>query len=132
LVFLVEPTDRVVGQPFSPALQVQVQDAGGNPVLTATNQITLTSSVTGSLSGTSTATPLLGTATFSNLAVSKAGPAYTLTAMSSGLVSATSVAFDVAQANTTTDILSRNPTTSVPGQNVTVSYDVDIVARRGH
>ena len=128
LVFIVGPTARVIGEPFSPALEVQVQDAGGNTVLLATNPITLTSSVTGTLSGTAVATPVLGTATFSNLAITKAGTDYTLTAFSSGVTSKTSDAFDVAQASTTIAITTRNPATSVPGQSVQVAYDVNIVS----
>ena len=128
LVFLTGPTDRVVGEKFAPALQVQVQDAGGNPVLFA-GAITLTSSVTGSLSGTATASPFLGTATFSNLAINKAGTDYTLTALSSGVSSATSSPFDVAQASTTTTIASKTPSgVSVVGQPVTFNYDVNVVA----
>ncbi|MBA3495820.1 MAG: Ig-like domain repeat protein, partial [Gemmatimonadales bacterium] len=128
LVFIVEPTDRTVGQQFSPSIQVQVQDVGGNPVLTASNSITLTSSVSGTLSGNAVATPILGTATFSNLAINKAGNDYTLTAFSSGVTSRTSVDFDVAQAGTTVAITGDNPDPSVPGQNVTVAYDVNISA----
>ncbi|MGH3378229.1 MAG: Ig-like domain repeat protein [Actinoallomurus sp.] len=129
LVFITGPSDRVVGEKFSPAIQVQVQDAGGNPVLTATGQITITSSVTGSLAGTSTATPVLGTATFNNLAVNKAGTAYTLTALASGVSSTTSDPFDVAKAATTIAITSKSPGgNSVFGQPVTVNYDINIVA----
>ena len=128
LVFLTGPTARVVGEKFSPALQVQVQDAGGNPVLFA-GSITLTSSVTGTLSGTATATPFFGTATFSNLAINTAGTGYTLTALSSGVTSQTSVAFDVAKASTTTAITSKSPGgASVVGQPVTFNYDVSPVA----
>jgi hypothetical protein len=127
LVFLTGPTDRVVGEKFSPSLQVQVQDAGGNPVLVS-GAITLTSSVTGTLSGTATVTPFLGTATFSNLAVNKAGT-YTLTAGSSGVSSQSSGAFDVAKASTTTTITSKSPSgSSVVGQSVVFNYDVNIVA----
>jgi VCBS repeat-containing protein len=129
LVFITGPTDRVVGEKFSPALQVQVQDAGGNPVLTAVNPITLTSSVTGTLTGTATATPILGTATFNNLAVNKAAVGYTLTAFASGVQSATSASFDVAQANTTIAITGKSPSgTSVYGQLVQFTYDINIVA----
>jgi VCBS repeat-containing protein len=128
LVFIAAPSSgNVVGQTFS-SIQVQVQDAGGNPVLTAGNSITLVSSVTGTLSGTATRNALLGTATFTNLAITKAGTGYTLTALSSGLVSATSDAFDVAQGATTITIGTRSPGTSVPGQNVTVNYDINLTA----
>jgi VCBS repeat-containing protein len=129
LVFITGPSDRIVGEKFSPAIQVQVQDAGGNPVLTATGQITITSSVTGTLAGTSTATPVLGTATFNNLAVNKAGTAYTLTALASGVSSTTSDPFDVAKAATTIAITSKSPGgNSVFGQPVTFNYDINIVA----
>jgi VCBS repeat-containing protein len=128
LVFIQGPSSTVVGQTFSPSIQVQVQDAGGNPVLTALNSITLVSSVTGTLSGTATRNAVLGTATFSNLAITKAGTAYTLTALSSGLVSATSSAFEVAQGATTITIGTRSPGSSVPGQNVTVNYDINVTA----
>nr|MBA3654960.1 Ig-like domain-containing protein [Actinomycetota bacterium] len=127
LVFITDPTDRVVGQPFSPDIQVQVQDAGGNPVLTATSPITIASSVGGSLGGTAVANPVLGVATFPNLSISKAGQAYTLTALSSGVVSSTSPRFTVTEAATTVEITTLNPASSaVPGQNVTVGYNVDV------
>jgi VCBS repeat-containing protein len=129
LVFLTGPSDRAVGQAFSPALQVQVQDAGGNPVILATGQITLTSSVTGTLSGTATATPILGTATFNNLAVNKAGTGYTLTALASGVSSTASSPFDVAKGTTTISITSKSPSgSSVFGQAVTFNYDINISA----
>jgi hypothetical protein len=129
LVFLVGPTDRVVGEKFAPSLQVQVQDAGGNPVLAATGTITITSSVNATLTGTPTATPILGTATFNNLAITKVGTGYTLTALASGVQSATSGAFDVGQAATTIAITGKNPTgASVFGQPVTFFYDIDVTA----
>ena len=128
LVFVAGPTDRVVGQSFSPAIQVQVQDAGGNPVFLATNSITIVSSVTGTLSGTATRSALLGTATFSNLAITQAGTGYTLTALASGLASATTPPFDVAKGATSIGITGRNPSSSGPGQNVSVSYDVDVTS----
>jgi hypothetical protein len=129
LVFIVQPTDRIVGETFSPAIKVQVQDAGGNPVLLGgSGTITLTSSVPGTLTGDASEDPFLGTATFSNLALAKAGANYTLTAFTSGLFSATSASFDVAQASTTTTITGQSPNPSVAGQNFTVSYNVDPVA----
>lgn len=129
LVFLTGPTNVLVGQKFSPALQVQVQDAGGNPVLIATGKITIISSVNGTLTGTASATPLLGTATFSNLAINQVGTAYTLTALASGVQSVTSDPFDVGQAGTTIAITSKVPNgTAAVGQPVTFRYNIDPVA----
>jgi VCBS repeat-containing protein len=129
LVFITQPTDRVVGEKFSPGVRVQVQDAGGNPVLAATGMITLTSSVNGTLTGNATATPILGTATYNNLAVNTAAVGYTLTALASGVSSATSVSFDVSQAHTTIQITGKSPGgSSVFGQPVQFNYDINIVA----
>lgn len=128
LVFLTGPANRVVGEKFSPAIQVQVQDAGGNPVLIAP-QITITSSVAGTLTGTAKVTPVLGTATFNNLAITAAGTAYTLTAFASGVSSITSDEFDVAKGSTTIAITSpASGGTSVFGQVVTFGYDINPVS----
>ena len=60
--------------------------------------------------------------------INKAGN-YTLTALSSSISSQASVAFDVAQASTTTAITSKSPAGgSVVGQAVLFNYDVNIVA----
>lgn len=129
LVFLTGPTTVLVGQKFSPALQVQVQDAGGNPVLSGVGKITIISSVNGTLIGTNSATPLLGTATFSNLAIDEVGTAYALTALASGVQSVTSDPFDVTQAATTIAITSKVPNgTAAVGQPVTFRYNIDPVA----
>ena len=85
--------------------------------------------MTGTLTGAATATPVFGTATFNNLAVNKAGTAYTLTALGSGVASATSNPFDVAQASTTINITSKSPSgPSVFGQPETFNYDINIVS----
>jgi VCBS repeat-containing protein len=125
LVFIIPPTNRVVGQTFSPAIQVQVQDAAGNPVTSANNAITLASSVAGTLNGNNVRGAVAGTATFGGLSIDKAGTAYTLTALASGLTSATSEPFDILPASTKIDITGQTPAASLPGQSFNVSYDVD-------
>ena len=125
LVFITPPTNRVVGQTFSPAIQVQVQDAAGNPVLTAFNAITLASSVAGTLNGNNVRGAVAGTATFGGLSIEAAGTGYTLTALASGLTSATSEPFDILPAATKIDITGQTPAASLPGQSFNVSYDVD-------
>jgi VCBS repeat-containing protein len=125
LVFITPPTNRVVGQAFSPAIQVQVQDAAGNPVLSANNAITLASSVAGTLTGNNTKGAVAGTATFGGLSIDAAGTGYTLTALASGLTSATSDPFDILPGSTKIDITGQTPAASLPGQSFSVSYDVD-------
>ena len=125
LVFILPPTNRVVGQTFSPAIQVQIQDAAGNPVTGANNAITLASSVAGTLNGNNVRGAVAGTATFGGLSIDAAGTGYTLTALASGLTSATSDPFDILPASTKVDITGQTPAASLPGQSFSVSYDVD-------
>jgi VCBS repeat-containing protein len=125
LAFTTGPTDRVVGQPFSPALKVEIQDASGN-LIPSSASVTITSSQAGTLTGTQTVNAVAGVATFSSLAINAVGSGYTLTAHSGSLTDAVSDPFNVAQAGTTIAITSRNPNTSVVGQAVTVNYDINI------
>jgi hypothetical protein len=77
---------------------VQVRDAAGNPVTSATDQITVALGANpggATLAGTTSVNAVSGTATFSNLTLNKAGNGYTLTALGSGLVSTTSALFNV-------------------------------------
>src|SRR3989441_1419993 len=99
LAFSSPPTSATAGASISPAVQVEVQDAGGNRITTARNAVTLaigTNPGSGTLSGTLTANAVAGVATFSGLSIDKAGTGYTLTAGSGTLTGATSAAFDIA------------------------------------
>ncbi len=98
LAFSVQPTNATANQAISPAIQVEVRDASGALVTTATDAVTLsigTNPGTGTLSGTLTVNAVAGVATFSGLSIDKAGIGYTLAAASGSLTSATSAVFDV-------------------------------------
>src|SRR6266699_2839888 len=98
LVFTVHPNNTRTGAVISPAVQVAIQDAFGNAVATATNLVTAAlgnNPSGGTLSGTTTASPINGRATFSDLSVDKAGKGYTLAASATGLTDATSIAFNI-------------------------------------
>jgi hypothetical protein len=128
LVFIVQPVNAAVGAPITPALKVQVQDAAGNPVSSATNPITISpgNNPTGAaLSGTTTVNAVGGTATFADLSINKPGTGYTLAATStSGLTGAISTAFDVVNASSTTTISNINPGSTVVGQPYIVTFTV--------
>ena len=97
LVFGTQP-GATTGGVAIPDFTVQVEDAGGNLVTTSTASITIAignNPSGGALSGTLTHAAVAGVATFSGVSINKAGTAYTLTATSSGLTSATSTAFNV-------------------------------------
>src|SRR5579872_1293376 len=97
LAFTSQPSNAAAGTGAISAT-VSIEDASGNVVTTATNQVTIaigTNPGSGALSGTATATATAGVATFSNLTINNAGTGYTLAASASGLTGATSNAFNV-------------------------------------
>ncbi len=126
LAFTTGPSNRVVGQPFSPPLKVEIQDGSGN-LIPSNASVTITASQGNPVTGTATVNAVAGVATFSNLAINTVGTGYTLTAHSGSLINAVSDPFDVTQGSTTISITGRNPSTSVVGQGVTVNYDINIL-----
>ncbi|MGH9262027.1 MAG: S8 family serine peptidase, partial [Acidimicrobiales bacterium] len=100
LAFTVQPSTQQAGLTIAPAIQVTVQDAQGNTVLTSSAPITVaitagTGAPGASLGGTTTRTAANGVATFNDLSIIRAGSAYTLTATSAALALGTSGAFDI-------------------------------------
>jgi uncharacterized repeat protein (TIGR01451 family) len=98
LAFLQQPNNTIYNQTITPAVTVEIQDASGNRVATATNSVTVaigTNPAGGTLSGTLTVNAVAGVATFSDLSINNAGIGYTLTASSAGLTGATSDAFNI-------------------------------------
>ena len=106
LLFSQQPGNAQAGASIG-TIKVQVLDASNNLITNATNQVTLALSAPGNppatLSGTKTATPSGGVATFSGLSVDKVGT-YTLSATATGLGPDTSASFII-----TAGILPRSP-----------------------
>ena len=94
LAFVQQPSNALTGATMSPAVTVAVQDSNGNTLTSATNPVTLALTSGSGLTGTLTATPKNGVATFSNLSIGTAG-SYTLSATSPSLTSATSAGFSI-------------------------------------
>jgi uncharacterized protein YjdB len=93
------PASVTVGAPVSPEVLVQLRDVGDNAVSLPGTTIGLTVSGGGTLTSGSAITSPSGLATFTGLTVTATpGAAYTLTAASTGLASATSNSFTVAAA----------------------------------
>lgn len=99
LGFSVQPQSTITSAAvMSPAVQVQAQDAVGNPITDFASPITvaLTGGTGGAvLGGTKTITPTSGVASFTNLSVDKAGTGYQLSASASGVSNGTSNTFAV-------------------------------------
>lgn len=98
LLFTSEPlTTTIAGAAIRP-IEVIVLDIAGNTVASATNNITVaigTNPGGGTLTGTTTVTPVNGIATFSNLSINNVGVGYTLTAAATSLTAATTSAFTI-------------------------------------
>lgn len=134
LVFSGPPSNVAVGASITPAVAVTIQDASGNTVTTATNQVTIaitTGTGTGTLGGTLTVTPVNGVATFSNLTISAAGTGYTLTATSTGLTSAISNAFNVTAPGSFTVAATPNPVILNSSTGATVNATITITSVNG-
>ncbi len=99
LAFLVEPTNGVVGSPLSPAVQVVFLNGLGQVVPNVTTPVSVTlhaNPTRARIAGTRTVAPVLGTATFADLRLDRAGKGYTLKATAARVSGATSAAFSVA------------------------------------
>jgi hypothetical protein len=98
LAFTAQPNNGTAGVALAPAIAVTVQDAFGNTVQSATSSVALAigmNPAAGTLSGTPTVSVVNGVASFTDLAIDKAGSGYTLLASSNSLTSATSTAFNI-------------------------------------
>ncbi len=102
LAFVQQPSNALTGATISPAVTVAVQDSNGNTLTSATNPVTLALTSGSGLTGTLTATPKNGVATFSNLSIGTAG-SYTLSATSPSLTSATSAGFSITAGGSVAD-----------------------------
>src|SRR6185312_12319014 len=122
VAFVQQPTTTDAGANITPAVTVEIRDQFGARLAGATNSVTLaigTNPGSGTLGGTKTQAAVNGLATFSGLSIDNPGTGYTLTASSSGLTGATSVAFV------------QQPTTTQAGDNITPAVTVEIQDQHG-
>jgi len=129
LAFTVQPSNEAAGAAITPAVQVAVQDAGGNLVSTATNSITIALGNNpggGSLAGTLSGTASGGVAQFSNLSIDKAGIDYTLQATASGLTTAVSTSFNIVAGTADHLAFIAQPSTAVAGVSIAPAVKVEV------
>jgi hypothetical protein len=129
LGFRVEPNNPTGGVAFSPNIQVEVRDAGGNRVTSASTSIQLAlngGDAAATLSGSNPVSASSGLATFSGLSVDSAANNYTLVATGGGFTQATSTAFNVTVGPAAKIAFLTQPTSTVAGQSITPSVQVEI------
>ncbi|MDH4044221.1 MAG: Ig-like domain-containing protein, partial [Gemmatimonadota bacterium] len=98
LAFTVQPSNALIGQVITPAVEVAVRDAAGNVVPTLADPITVAIGNNpggATLGGTTDIVVVGGVATFADLSLDATGTGYTLVASAPGLTGATSAAFAV-------------------------------------
>jgi hypothetical protein len=121
LVVTTQPTSLVAGNKFT--LKVTAEDTHNAAINSYTGPVTV--SLAGgpagaTLGGTLTVNAVNGVATFSTLALTKAGLGYTIQASASGLLAATSAAITVTPAAATELVVSSQPPASVVAGNTFV------------
>ena len=131
LAFSVQPPASVAaGAVLTPAVRVEIEDALGNLVGTATNNVTMAlgTNPTGAvLGGTLSKVAASGVAVFTDLSVNLAGTGYTLAATSGALTAATSTPFAVTTGAATQLAITSQPSNATAG--AAIAPAVTVVAR---
>ena len=127
LAFMVQPSNVGAGAPITPGVKVAVHDASGNVIPRASTTVTLEllSPTEGTLLGTTTATPVDGIATFSDLWIERAATDYRLVARS-GSLSENSAAFMVSAGPIAKLAFVSQPTSVAAGAPVTPGVRVAV------
>jgi adhesin/invasin len=114
LVFTSQPASTTAASSLGSSIQVTAEDAAGVVVTSYLSSVTVALTTAGgaTLSGTLSATPSNGIASFSGLSVNKVG-AYTLTATASGLTPAVSSGFTITAGSASQFAFTASPTTAV-------------------
>ena len=130
LAFRQQPSDTAVGAIITPAVTVEIQDASGNLVASATNTVLLSLLNAGeaTLGGTPSKAAVAGVATFNDLSIDKIGTGYQLRANSGSLTEVDSNAFNITAGMATTILVETAPDgsgTVVPAQNLLTGSSIN-------
>ncbi len=98
LAVITDPSSTSSLSPIAPPVVIEIRDAAGNPVTSATNPVTLaitagSGTAGATLGGTRTVSAIGGLTTFSTLTVDRVGTGYRLDATAPGLASVTTAPF---------------------------------------
>src|SRR5207249_5047068 len=135
VVFSVEPVTTAAGAAITPAVQVTARDALENTATGFTGNVTVTLAANptgGTLSGTTVVAASAGIATFSGLALNKAGTGYTLSATAAGQTGPTSTAFDITPASAARLVFSVQPASVTAGAAITPAVQVTVQDAQGN
>jgi hypothetical protein len=126
LAVITQPAGAATGVVFTTQPVVEVRDAAGLRILTATNDITVSkASGTGTLAGTLTVGAVAGRATFTNLVITGTGN-HTLAFATGGVTGATSATFNVSALPASKLAITTQPSGAVSGTAFTAQPIVRI------
>jgi uncharacterized delta-60 repeat protein len=128
------PTSAIAGSALSPALVIHAEDANGNvDSLEGSNvAVAIASGPAGAvLGGTTTVAMQNGTATFSDLTLSKTGT-YTLTATDGSFTAATTASITVTAGAAARLAFSTSPTGTTTGSDITPAVTVNVEDANGN
>ncbi|MGH7615339.1 MAG: beta strand repeat-containing protein [Gemmatimonadales bacterium] len=129
LGFRVQPSNTAGGATITPAIEVEVRDAGGNRVTSASNLVDvaiLNNAGGGTLAGDNSNNAVSGLATFNTLSINSAGTGYTLQATATGLTSAVSAGFNIAVGGATKLGFVQQPSNATGGATISPAVTVEI------
>jgi len=128
LDFQVRPKNEIAGTPIGDTyVQLRGEDAGGNLDTTFTGVVTVGIEANpggGTLSGTMAVAAVGGLSKFADLSIDKVGTGYTLTFAAAGLLSVTSLEFNITSAAATRLVFTVQPTNTAAGATITPAVRV--------
>jgi len=130
LEFTAQPGTTTAGAAITPAVQVMARDALGNTATGFNGNVTVaiaTNPASGTLAGTRTVAAIAGVATFPGLSIDQVGSGYQLSATATGVVPATSAAFDIIISTPIQLAFTIQPATT--GAGATITPAVQVIAR---
>jgi probable HAF family extracellular repeat protein len=127
LVFHVQPSNEIAGNPISPGVVVYIENSSNEIIITDNSSVTLKIAAgSGTLGGTFTVAAVKGIATFSNLVITKAATGYELSAGDGSDTSATSNSFNVTPAAASKLVFTTQPVGTTAGKNLSPVVAVSI------
>lgn len=133
LEFVVQPANGTAGAPLT--MKVSAVDSAGGVVAVFNGRVTLALAANpggDALHGTTDATAVDGTATFTDVRIDRAATGYTITAHIEGLADATSTSFDIAPGAPAAVTFLAQPTSTTAGSTISPPVQVQVVDAFGN
>jgi hypothetical protein len=135
LRFRTQPSDGTAFAVITPPIQVEILDAFGNLLTSATHTVTIAIGSNpggGTLAGTNTRQAVDGVATFDDLSIDRAGSGYTLVATAAAMAGATSDEFYIGEGTASQLQFRTQPGIAIAGEAIEPPIEVGIYDALGN